>query len=138
TQAQAYRDALNAAITQLRATGTVPASLPGGLSTLLSPAAAKYEAEVDRFDPADLVARLPAHTPVLFSCGDADIQVSCADVDRLLAAAARPPLDPDPVHLTGVNHVLKEDASRTADYNKPVPFSHALQQALHDFLKAHR
>jgi len=137
-QAQQIRDAMSSAIAQLRATGTVPANLPGGLSTLLSPVGAKYLGEIDRFDPADLVTQLPVRTPVLLSCSDADIQISCTDVDRLVTAAAKPPLDADPVRLAGVDHILKEDASRGIDYDQPLPFSHALQQALRSFVAAQR
>jgi hypothetical protein len=42
----------------------------------------------------------------------------------------------DYVHLTGVDHVLKEDASRTpANYTKPLPFSTQLAAALASFIK---
>jgi uncharacterized protein len=41
------------------------------------------------------------------------------------------------VHLVGVDHVLKEDSSRTsANYTKPLPFSSRLRAALRAFVSA--
>jgi hypothetical protein len=42
--------------------------------------------------------------------------------------AANPPADTDVVRLTGVDHVLKEDARGIA-YNEPLPFSAAFRDA---------
>jgi dienelactone hydrolase len=128
------RATLNAAIQSLRATGTVAANLPYGLSTLLSPATARYLSEADRIDPAQLAAALKPGTPVLLSCSDADIQVSCTDVDHLATGLDRAGAAVDRVRLAGVDHVLKEDASGTAaGYGQPLPFSSQLQSAVRAF-----
>lgn len=133
-QATQLDGALTGAVEQLRTQGTVPANLPGGLSNVLPAVDARYDAEVDRYDPAELIGRVPAGTPMLLSCSDADIQITCADVQHLAggAAAARPPVDL--VQLTGVDHILKEDGSRTGDhYDDPLPFSARLATALAAF-----
>jgi pimeloyl-ACP methyl ester carboxylesterase len=135
-QATEVEDAMAKAIASLRANGTVPKNLPGGLSNLLSQANAKFLSEADRNDPAKLAARLKARTPVLLSCSDADIQVSCDDAEHLAAGLAKAPAATDFVRLTGVNHVLKEDPSRTAaHYTDPLPFSSQLKQALRAFVQ---
>ncbi|WP_201760634.1 MULTISPECIES: alpha/beta hydrolase family protein [unclassified Nonomuraea] len=134
-QATEIEDAMAKAVASLRADGTVPANLPGGLSNLLSPANAKYLSEADRLNPPELAAGLKARTPVLLSCSDADIQVSCDEVEHLAAGLEKAPADTDLVRLTGVSHVLKEDPSRTTNrYGDPLPFSSRLTQALQAFV----
>lgn len=129
---------LTAAVASLRTTGTVAAGLPYGLSSLLSPTTARFLSEADRYDPATLGAELPAGTPVLVSCSDADIQVTCADVAHLRAGLAAGHADVDAVVLHGVDHVLKVDDSMTAaDYGKDLPFSPQLRLALAAFVRAH-
>jgi hypothetical protein len=104
---------------------------------VFSPANAKFLSEADRQDPAELAARLKARTPVLLSCSDADIQVSCDDVEHLATGLAKAPAATDFIRLTGINHVLKEDPSRTAaHYTDPLPFSSQLKQALPAFVRA--
>lgn len=68
---------LDAAITSLRTSGTVPPNLPKELTSVFNAANAKYIAEIDAYNPADLAAKLPPGMPVLTSCSDADIQVTC-------------------------------------------------------------
>ncbi len=133
-QAQAHKDAAASAVASIRATGTVPPNLPGDLAQVFSPSSAKYLQEIDRYDPADVVAHLPTGTHVLITCSDADIQVSCADTDRLVTAASTAGLHPDAVHLTGVDHVLKEETNQPPDYDAPAPFSRQLTRALRKFL----
>ena len=137
-QAASLSKTLAAAITQLRTKGTVPASLPDGLSSLLSPSTARYLGQADKYDPAQLAASLPSGFPALVSCSNADIQVSCGEVGRLVAGLHRAQASTDFVQLNGVDHVLKQDDSRTgANYGKPLPFSPQLQQALHSFVQQH-
>jgi uncharacterized protein len=137
-QASSLNRTFSAAIAQLRTRGTVPANLPDGLSSLLSPSTALYLSQADKYDPAQLAARLPSGFPVLVSCSNADIQVSCAAVDHLVAGLTRARAGTDLVQLTGVDHVLKQDNSRTgADYGKPLPFSTQLEQALRAFVQQH-
>ena len=129
---------LAAAVRSLRAHGTVPAGLPSSLASVLNPTTARFLAQADHFDPAALAAELPAGFPVLVSCSNDDIQVSCAQVDHLVAGLARARAATDFVHLTGVDHVLKQDASRTeAGYTEPLPFSPQLQAALRTFVERH-
>lgn len=137
-QASSLKKALTAAIAQLRTKGTVPAALPDGLSSLLSPSTALFLSQADRYDPAQLAARLPSGSPVLVSCSNADIQVSCGEVDRLVAGLGHASASTDFVRLNGVDHVLEQDASRTgAGYGKPLPFSAQLEQALRTFVQQH-
>jgi len=129
---------LAATVQTLRASGTVAANLPYGLANVLSPASAKFLDQTDKYDPAQLASRLPAHFPVLVSCSNDDIQVSCIDVEHLAGGLSSADADTDLVSLTGVDHVLKEDASRTAnDYGSPLPFSTQLETALQQFVTAH-
>ena len=129
---------LATAIAALRATGQVPANLSGGLGSLFNPSTATFLAEADRQDPARLAARLPPHFPVLVSCSDADIQVSCADVAHLLAGLRRARASTDLVRLHGVDHVLKLDPTRTSlDFGAPLPSSPQLRAALSAFVTRH-
>lgn len=132
-QSDEVRHLVKRAVKQLRTKGTVPADMPYGLSTLFAPSSLKFLREADAIDPATLGAKLPAAMPVLVTCSDADIQVSCSDVEHLADAITSTGLDL--VHLTGVNHVLKEDPSRTpANYGKDLPFSSQLTAALGTFV----
>jgi pimeloyl-ACP methyl ester carboxylesterase len=137
-QASSLRKTLTAAIAQLRTKGTVPAALPDGLSSVLSPSTALFLSQADKYDPAQLAARLPSGFPVLVSCSNADIQVSCGEVDRLVSGLGHAGASTDFVQLNGADHVLKQDASRTgADYGKPLPLSPQLERALRTFVQQH-
>ncbi|GAA3105399.1 alpha/beta hydrolase [Nonomuraea salmonea] len=133
-QAKEIEEAMARAVASLRADGTVPPNLPGGLSSLLSPVNAKFLSEIDRLDPPKVAARLKPRTPALLSCSDADIQVSCADVEHLATGLRK--AGTTFVRLTGVSHVLKEDPSRTAEhYGDPLPYSRQLKKALQAFAR---
>lgn len=126
---------LASGIAQVRATGTVPADLPPALQSVLNPGTAKFLQELDRIDPPNLARTLPTDYPVLLTCSDSDIQVSCADVDHL--AAGLTSADLTFVRLTGVSHVLKQDPSRDpANYTAALPFSTAAAQAITAFATA--
>lgn len=121
---------LHQAVTQLRTEGTVPADMGYGLNTLFTPSSLEFLRQADAIDPAKLAAKLPATMPVLITCSDADIQVSCADAKYLAASVD----SPDFLHLTGVDHVLKQDPSAgPANYGKDLPFSAQLTAALKRF-----
>jgi hypothetical protein len=93
---------------------------------------ALFLTEADRYDPADLAAALPSLLPVLVTCSDADIQISCTDVECLNASLDRAHTRADFIRLSGVDHVLKQDPSRTAtNYGNPLLFSPQLHDALH-------
>lgn len=134
-EVDADRAALRRAVVSLRTTGRLPRDLPPPVITLLSPP--MYVARIDRYDPGALASQLPAQLPVVLTCSDSDVQVSCAEVDHLAAGLTH--ADTDFVHLKGVDHVLKEDPSGSiANYAKPLPFSTQLRARLHAFLSAHR
>jgi uncharacterized protein len=133
-QAAQASAAMSEAVASLRTTGVVQPDLPYGVSSVLPPSSARFLSEADRYDPAQLAAQLQPNLPVLLSCSDADIQVSCSEVDHLAGGLGRARAEADFVHLNGVDHVLKEDSSRdAADYIKPLPFSRQLQHALRAF-----
>ncbi|MCK2218655.1 alpha/beta hydrolase [Actinomadura sp. ATCC 31491] len=133
-KAAELRRAYAEAVRSLRASGTLPPEVPRELAAVFNPGTARFLAEADRHDPARLAAALKPGTPVLVSCSDADIQVSCADVTRLTAGLAEARAATRLVRLSGVSHVLKEDPSRTPDgYGRPLPFSAELRRALHRF-----
>ncbi|KXP06024.1 alpha/beta hydrolase family protein [Tsukamurella tyrosinosolvens] len=127
---------LSSAITQVRTSGTVPGDLPPALGSVLNPGTARFLQEMDRIDPQELARSLPARYPVLLTCSDADIQVSCTDVDHL--AAGLTAADPTFVRLSGVSHVLKEDPSRDpSKYTAPLPFSARAGTAITAFAGRH-
>jgi hypothetical protein len=116
-QARSLQQALARAVASLRRTGTLPPGMPRELPGFVFPTPLLEFAQIDRYDPAAVAARLPAHTAVLLTCGNADAPVGCAQEDhlatRLLQASARL----DYVHLDGVDHFLKEDIARVASTN---------------------
>jgi len=61
-----------AAVEEIRATGTVPTNLPDGLGSIVNPGNVKAVVEADKIDPLSLAAAVPAGTPVLVTCSDAD------------------------------------------------------------------
>jgi alpha-beta hydrolase superfamily lysophospholipase len=135
TIAAAAEKALADAVASLRATGRVAATLPYGLSGILSTTAAKYLRQADRYDPAALAKRLRPDTPVLVSCSNDDIQVTCSEVDHLLGGLRQGSAEIDFVRLTDVDHVLKVDPSlSTENYGQPLPFSPQLEAALRSFV----
>lgn len=126
--------AIDRAIQEFRATGQVPLDEPPGLRAVINAANAHALLQEDAIDPAALAAQLPRDLPVLVTCSDADLQITCQDVDALVAGLTGAGAKTDYVHLTGVDHVLKEDASRVpANYTKPLPFSAQLVAALASF-----
>ncbi len=126
---------LTAAVTQIRTKGTVKANLPYGLANILNPADALFFNQTDKFDPKVLAGHVASATPVLLTCSNDDIQVTCDEVDRV-ASGLSSDSHLDFVHLLGVDHVLKVDSSRTGNfYTKKLPFSSQLRAALKVFVK---
>lgn len=77
------------AIISLRETGTIPADLSPELGRFgLTQTNARFLAEADAYDPVALAAQLPAGLPTLLTCSAKDLNVSCAQLDRLRAALA--------------------------------------------------
>ena len=127
-----------AAVAELRAAGTVPPSLPPALSPILNPTDGLFLYQADRDDPAQLAARLAPGLPVLLTCSNADLNVTCGEVRHLLPGLARARAGTDFVMLTGADHVLKQDPSGSAaGSTEPLPFSPQLQQALRTFVQRH-
>jgi alpha-beta hydrolase superfamily lysophospholipase len=127
---------LTTAVTQLRAKGTVKAHLPYGLATLLNPSDALFLAQADKFDPKVLAGHVDQGTPVLLTCSNDDVQVSCTEVDRVASGFTSSGASLDFVHLRGVDHVLKVDSSLTGtQYTKNLPFSPQLESALKIFVR---
>jgi uncharacterized protein len=133
-QARSAEQVISRAIASLRRTGTPASGLAGtfnrnGTGTLLE------LAQIDRYDPATVAAKLPAQTAVLLTCSNADVRFGCAEVNRVAAGLSLASARLDYVHLDGVDHVLKEDISKqTADFNESLPFSAQLRAALKTFL----
>ena len=125
---------LSKAVRQLRTSGTVKANLPYGLANLLNPTNARFWAETDKFDPKALAGEVTKGTPVLLSCSNDDVLVTCGEVDRVARGFASS-AQLNFVHLLGVDHLLKVDASLTAsNYAKNLPFSPQLKVALRAFV----
>jgi uncharacterized protein len=124
--------AWTAAVGQARGTGTAPADLPNGLSAILNPSNVKAVVEADSIDPIALASRIPAGTPVMLTCSDADAQAGCQSEQPLAAALAHTRLDR--VSLNGVSHVLKDDPTDSiSNYAKDQPLSPQLVSALDTF-----
>ena len=135
-RASAGPEALNtwlAAVDQVRMKGTVAPNLPEGLGALLNPGNVKAVIEADKIDPLALAAEVPAGTPVLLTCSDADKQATCASVKPLVDALEHTALTV--VELEGVSHVLRDDPTdNVANYSKPDPLSPQLTNALDAFV----
>jgi alpha-beta hydrolase superfamily lysophospholipase len=122
-----------AAVDEVRTKGTVAKNLPEGLGALLNPGNVNAVIEADKIDPVTLAAKVPAGTPVLLTCSDADSQATCESVKPLVDALAHTALTV--VELKGVSHVLRDDPSdNVANYSKQDPLSPQLVDALDAFV----
>jgi len=137
-QAHTLQQGIARAIASLRRTGTLPPGLPAGAAGTFNRDGMGTQLElsqIDRYDPAALAAKLPAHTAVLLTCSNADNYFGCDQVDHLASGLAKASARLDYVHLDGVDHFLKEDISKDpANFNQPLPFSARLRAALKTFL----
>lgn len=132
-QADAVVAAWTAAVSQARTQHTAPDKLPEGLSAILNAQNVKAVVEADAIDPVALAAKVPAGTPVLLTCSDADNQAGCPDEQALIGALKHTTLTV--VQLKGVNHVLRDDPSdNVANYAKKGPLSPQLTDALNTFV----
>ena len=124
--------AWRAAVEQIRTEGTVPETLPDGLVSIVNPGNVNAVVEADRIDPLALAAAVPAGTPVLLTCSDADSQARCEAVRPLADALAHTALTV--VELSGVSHVLRDDPTDSiANYARQDPLSPQLVAALDVF-----
>jgi uncharacterized protein len=135
-QAQSMEQTVTRMIASLRRNGTLPPGLQPGVGLAQVFQRPLLEAvQIDRYDPAAVAAKLPAHAPVLLTCSNADGTISCAQEDHLAAGLWQASARLDYVHLDGVDHFLKEDITGiSADYNESLPFSAQLRAALKTFL----
>ncbi len=135
-RASASPEALNtwlAAVEQVRTKGTAAENLPEGLGALLNQGNVKAVVEADKIDPLTLAAKIPAGTPVLLTCSDADAQATCTSVEPLVDALGHTALTV--VELQGVNHVLRDDPTdNVANYATQDPLSPQLVSALDAFV----
>jgi len=135
-RASAAPEALNtwlAAVDEVRTKGTVSKTLPEGLGALLNPGNVKAVLEADKIDPLVLAAKVPAGTPVLLTCSDADKQATCESIQPLADALKH--TDLTVVDLEGVSHVLRDDPTdNVANYAKQDPLSPQLVEALDAFV----
>jgi hypothetical protein len=122
-----------AAVDQVRTAGTVPPNLPEGLGALLNTGNVKAVVEADKIDPLALAVKIPAGTPVLLTCSDADNQAKCDTEKPLIDALEHTALTV--VELKGVSHVLRDDPTdNVANYAKQDPLSPQLVSALDEFV----
>ena len=135
-QAKSTEQAFVRMVASLRRTGALPPGMQPGVGLAYTFQRPLLElTQIDRYDPAAVAAQLPAHTPVLLTCSNADGAIGCALVDHLAAGLTQDSARLDFVHLDGVDHFLKEDITQnTADYNESLPFSAQLRAALKTFL----
>ena len=135
-QARSMEQTVTRMVASLRRNGTLPPGMSPGVGLAQIFQQPLFEAaQIDRYDPAAVAARLPANTPVLLTCSNADGTISCAQEDHLVAGLRQAPAMLDYVHLAGVDHFLKEDITGiSADYNESLPFSAQLRAALKTFL----
>jgi len=132
-QADQVMSAWQAAVNQVRTSGTAPPALPDGLGAILNPANAHAVAEADAIDPLRLAALIPSGTPVLLTCSDADAQAGCGSMTPLSDALRHTALQY--VQLKGVNHVLRDDPTDSiANYANNAPLSPQLTAALDLFV----
>jgi hypothetical protein len=116
-QATVLLDRLTIAVTAVRAGTALPADLSPQLSALFSPTTLTSLRTEDAVDPRQVAATLPTDLPVLLSCSDADIQIACADVEQVAAAASAAGASVTLSHLTDGAHTLKVYPSRTAEHD---------------------
>jgi hypothetical protein len=136
TLAKTVDATLKSAIKQIRTSGKVASNLPYGLDTVLNPGTAKYLYETDKFDPQALASAVSPSTSVFVTCSNADVQVTCAEVGRIVSGLSTAGNDYDFVHLTNVDHVLKVDPTGSStNYTKNLPFSPVLKVALKKFVE---
>lgn len=125
--------AWRAAVEEIRTKGTVPATLPDGLGSIVNPGNVRAVVETDKIDPLALAAAVPAGTPVLLTCSDADTQARCDAVRPLVDALRHTALTV--VELEGVSHVLRDDPTDSiANYAKQDPLSPQVVTALDGFV----
>lgn len=136
--ADTTRGSLARTVQSLRESGTIPADQNPLLETAgFVPVNARFLSEADRYDPAELAAALPHSMPILITCSEKDLNVSCDQVQRLHSA-----LTPEAstfVQLASANHGLGDIgvlAPGQWDAMAPLPLSGQFTQALTQWTKS--
>lgn len=105
--AEALRNDIPRAVDSLRSTGTVPEDLsPIMVQFGFNAYNATFLAEADALNPPELAASLPSDTPVLLTCSDKDLNISCDQIEPLRASLEHTDLQFG--HFTTANHSLEE------------------------------
>jgi hypothetical protein len=122
-----------AAVEEIRTRGTVSDKLPDGLNSIVNAGNLRAVIEADKIDPLALAAAIPAGTPVLLTCSDADSQARCEAMQPLVEALRHTALTF--VELKGVSHVLRDDPTdNIANYASQDPLSPQVVSALDTFV----
>ncbi|SDD57474.1 alpha/beta hydrolase family protein [Rhodococcus tukisamuensis] len=133
--ADAVRASLRASVESLRTTATVPAEQDPTLARAgLNSTNARFLAEADALDPVDLAASVAAGTPVLLTCSDKDLNVSCGQVTALREALGH--ANTTFAHLANASHLLDELGPfppSTLDVLVPLPESTEFAAVLRDW-----
>lgn len=117
--------------------GGQPGPVPQIAEPFFSAANVGYIADVDRYDPATVAAKLAGTTTVLLTCSTNDAQISCADADHLAGGLRSAQVSLDFVRLTGMDHALKADASNDgANNTAALPMDAPLAAALAQFARS--
>jgi len=131
---------LDSIIESLRTTGALPdTTITPELSQVFSPTNAAFLAQIDKIDPAEVAASLPADLPVLVLLGNKDAQVTGDQVRHLMDGFHD--AGNEVVHFTALplaDHTLRiveGEADPSVDYANPdLEFSPQAVTAIDDFL----
>ena len=132
SDADVTRSSLTRTVQSLRENGIIPPDQDPLLGSVgLTSANERFLAEADRYDPAELAAGLPDSLPVLITCSEKDLNVSCDQVQRLRSAVAPEALTF--TQLASANHGLGEIGILNPgqfDAMAPLPLSGQFTQSL--------
>lgn len=136
--AETVRTEVPRTVEAIRATAEVPEDHHPLLDQIgLSAANAKFLHEADKLYPPALAAQLAADTPVLLTCSDKDLNISCDQIEPLRAALDHTDLRFG--HFTTANHSLEELGPLPAgglDGPTLLPVSTEFAQAINDWAAA--
>lgn len=123
-------------VKRMRESGKAPLNLPLGFSQVLDASRSLFFYQADKFDPGSLAQLVKPGTPVLVTCSNSDILVSCSEVQRVVSGLTVAKANVDFLHLRGVDHVLKVDPSgKISNFSQPLPFSPTIRKALASFVQ---
>lgn len=133
--AETLRTELPRTVESIRARAEVPEDQSPLLEQVgLGAANAKFLHEADKLDPPVLAAELAADTPVLLTCSDKDLNVTCDQIEPLRAALEHTDLQFG--RFTTANHALEELGplpATGADMPMLLPVSTEFARAINDW-----